>query len=180
MLSGEYFKNEDYAWGGLTLVFIYLPATHTMAALLGPKVAGKCSIEWGGVMATIGVIVLNVGFSVGSIGGSGIGLFIVLLGMGTVFLGCVLVNQQQTNEESISSAQSCGSSVLKHLLYPFLFIISPLIFLYIKFLRIIKSENKLIECQKKISSMGEAILEASPQYCLQMYIVLHTLDPSTS
>ena len=71
-LSGEYFKNEDYAWGGLTLVFIYLPATHTMAALMGPKVAGECSIEWGGVLATIGVIVLNMGFSVGSIGGSGI------------------------------------------------------------------------------------------------------------
>ena len=26
--------------------------------------------------------------------------------------------------------------------------------------------------------MGEAILEATPQYCLQLYIILHTLDPT--
>ena len=47
-----------------------------------------------------------------------------------------------------------------------------------KFLAIIKRDNKLLEHQMEMMSMGEAILEATPQYCLQLFIILHTLDPT--
>ena len=167
---------RDYYYGGLTLLFIYLPSSYTVAAVLGPVTAGWCSIRWGIVMIIVGPFVAPVvGVIVCEICGHiGQGMSI-LLGCGILFVGIILLAQQWRISKPKLSQQS---PILKFLLYPFLLIFSPLIFLYIKFLTIIKRENKMIESQKKIASIGEAILEASPQYCFQMYVVLHTLDPT--
>ena len=105
-----------------------------------------------------------------------IGWFFVVIGFGSFLLGLILVPEKWRNKRSIFG----WSFLLKFLLFPLIFSISPIIFLYIKFLKTFKNDNKMIECQRKIASMGEAILEASPQYCLQMYIVLRTLDPTPS
>ena len=170
--------DRDYYYGGLTLLFIYLPSSYTVAAVLGPKVTGWCSMGWGFVPMIVGSILWIEGLR-GCDACVIIGVSMAGLGIGTVVLGGVLVAEQWKN--ITSSQTSYGSKiVVKSMLYPILFIFSPLIFLYIKFLTIIKRDNKMIECQKKVASMGEAMLEASPQYCLQMYVVLHTLDPTWS
>ena len=171
--------DRDYYYGLLTLMFIYLPATFTIAAALGPKDAGKCAVIWGTVMMIIATESDTSDDSEDS-DMSSIEFILILGGLGTFLLGCVLIFQQWRNTTSIFSEMLSLSFLIKFLLFPFLFIFSPLIFLYIKFLTIIKRDSKMIENQKKIASMGEAILEASPQYCLQMYIVLHTLDPTWS
>ena len=168
----------DYYYGGLTLMFIYLPSSYTMAAVLGPGTAGLCSLVWGLVMAIVGIVMSVVG-SANDVYKT-IGLFMRLLGFGTFCLGVLLIAQQRKNLKSTLSQQTCGSFVLKFLLYPILFIFSPLIFVYIKFLTILKKDSKMVKSQKTFASMGEAILEAGPQCCLQMYVVLNTLDPSTS
>ena len=48
--------DRDYSYGLLTIVFIYLPSTYTMAAVFGPGMAGWFSGVWGFVMMIVGVV----------------------------------------------------------------------------------------------------------------------------
>ena len=109
-------------------------------------------------------------------------MLLQLLGGITVSIGLVLIYQQWGNNELKSSEETFGSvafnTILKFLLYPLLYLLSPIMFLYIKFLSIIKRENKMILYQKEMTSMAEAILEATPQYCLQLNIIIVTMAPT--
>ena len=170
--------NRNTYNGMLTIVFIYLPASFTNAAVLGSRTAGWCSFTWGAIILIVGgVLIAVMDESVVIL----VGLFSGLLGLPTCILGFVLIAHQRSQNETAQEQcrSGCGSFFLKFLFYPILFMFSPLIFLYIKFLAIIKRDSKIIDNQKKIFTTAEAILEASPQYWLQMYIILHTLDPST-
>ena len=175
--------DKDYYYGWFTLLFIYLPACFTMSAVLGPQVTGWCSIIWGAVMITIGISgdsEENCFEESDGIDMCYIKFYVMLEGVVTFLLGLILIFQQWKNTKAMCSQMCSGSFLMKLLLFPLLFIFSPLIFIYINFLTIIKRDSKMVENQKKIASFGEAILEASPQYCLQMYVILHQLDPSWS
>ena len=171
--------DKNIYFGILTLLFIYFPSSFTLAAVLGPSEAGRCSLTFGPIMIVGGSISMYFSYgSVEKILGWTIGLFFVLLGLGSLTLAGHLVFQRWKNKSQVSG-QSQGFR-LKLLLFPLMYILSPLIFLYIKLLSIFKRDNKLMDHQKKMISTGEAVLEASPQYCLQMFILLHTLDPTPS
>ena len=183
---------------------LYLPSSNIVAAVLGPWVAGWCSIGWGCVLVIMGYLEIEITndigyFFEGIFGSDGIryviGKFLVLLGFGILIPGFLLAAQHWRNMNILFSitqwrvikstmlkifARFFVTFLLKFLLFPVLFLLTPVIYLYIKFLTIIKRDSKMIQSQNKIVSMGEAILEASPQYCLQMYVVLCTLDPTTS
>ena len=64
------------------------------------------------------------------------------------------------------------------LIFPFLLILSPLFLLLIKFLAIVKPKNDLIQNQSRYCSLGESILEATPQLCLQLYVIFNSMSPS--
>ena len=167
--------DRDYIYGGLTLVFIYLPSCFTVATILGPYTSGWCSLMWGLGIGIIGFLLSFLHYANNMFEWI-LGWFFVVIGFATFLLGFVLIPQQWSKKKSTFGA----SFRKKFLFFPILVSISPLIFLYIKFLKIIKRDSKIIECQRKMASVGEAILEASPQYCLQMYVVLRTLDPTWS
>ena len=174
ILSGVYWFNVSGGYGLLTFSFLYFPSGFTVAAIFGPRVAGWCSIAWGTLVLLADIIqeyTTDAHWYVDD-------MLLLNGGVSMLLVGLVLIYQQWGNNESRSSkVEFCGSTTLnfvsKFLLFPFLFLLSPLIFLYIKFLSIIKRENKMIQCQKEMTSMAEALLEATPQYCLQLGIVIH-------
>ena len=69
---------------------------------------------------------------------------------------------------------SLWRNIGKILLFPILVAFSPAIFILIKLLAAFKNKNKLIVHQNRWCLTGESVLEATPQLCLQLYIVLRT------
>merc|ERR1719471_2127875 len=65
-------------------------------------------------------------------------------------------------------------------IYPILVLLSPLILLMIKIQSVLRPNHEFIKKQAKQASLGESILESTPQYCLQLYIVLKTWEASWS
>ena len=61
-----------------------------------------------------------------------------------------------------------------------LVVVSPAIFIIIKFVAIFKSGNTFLQTQATYGSRGEGILEAAPQLVLQLYIVMLSLKSSKS
>ena len=66
------------------------------------------------------------------------------------------------------------------LCFAVLYTLSPILFLMTKLMAVIRPENEFIINQSKVISMGEVILESTPQMCLQLYIILTTLTPNKS
>ena len=64
------------------------------------------------------------------------------------------------------------------LMFPFILLLSPILLVLIKFFAILKPKNDLIQSQSRYCSIGESIFEASPQLCLQLYVVFNSLSPS--
>lgn len=65
----------------------------------------------------------------------------------------------------------------KILLYPFLLASSPIIYIVMKFLPMVRN-SKLIQNMVKVASEGEVLFESAPQLTLQLYIVLSTFEPT--
>ena len=61
------------------------------------------------------------------------------------------------------------------LFYPFLVLVSPFIFLFIKFQSALRPNNEFIKAQAKFAAVGESMLEAAPQYGVQLFIILKIL-----
>ena len=170
----EFMKN-DYWFAITTLFFIYLPSVNVIATLYGPSSAGRVAVKMSLVTALVGGVLALIGYFVtspmSSPATSITGWFLVILSSG--FLGMGLVNM-------VSGDFDTGGKT--HLLHYIMFIplvsISPAIFIFIKFLAIFKTENKLLQSQATYGSRGEGILEAAPQFGLQIYIVMLTLNPT--
>ena len=64
------------------------------------------------------------------------------------------------------------------LVYPILYLLSPLIFLTIKFMYFLRPNNKFIRAQSKIASLGESIMESTAQLVLQLSIIFLTMSAS--
>ena len=72
-----------------------------------------------------------------------------------------------------------NTTVPHFLLYPVLIILSPWLMILVKF-RSIFPHNWFVKTQKLITSLGEAVWEASPQLTLQILIVLTTFTDGVS
>ena len=104
-----------------------------------------------------------------------IGWFLLCLGVPMLAMSLVLIFvQSEEGSEKIFSL----SFFLQFLLFPLLLPSVPIIFLVTKLLSVFKPKNKFIQSQATIGSRGEAILEASPQFVLQCYVVFITLTPT--
>ena len=152
----------------LTLLFIYLPSVNVIASLYGPKAAGRVAMCEGSILLVLGGIMVGLAHA-SSYSVSMIGWFLIFLGTSTTLLGCY------------NSTIGDGSLNLNR--YHFIFFLplmlfSPWIFVCIKFLAILKPNNKFVQSQSIYGSRGEAILEAAPQMILQLYGVLLSMKPS--
>ena len=158
----------DHWFSILTLFFIYLPSVNVIATLYGPETAGKVGMRMSLVMAFVGGIFAIVGYFVSSPATSMIGWFVIILGSG--ILGISLLHLGNGGD----------GECLHYFMFIPLVIFSPVIFIIIKFLAILKSGNTLLKSQSTWGTRGEVILEAAPQLGLQLYIVMLTLNPRKS
>ena len=158
-------------FASLTLAFIYLPSLNVIATLYGPLKAGLLGIVWGVVMFGLSftdswhVIMERV---------------LVFLGGGMFFLGLIMVAQSFKSLSVLRSLFSLSDFLISGFLFPLLLPLSPLIFICLKLISLLKPNNKLLKAQSKTGSRGESILESAPQFALQCYIVLLSLSPTWS
>ena len=107
------------------------------------------------------------------------GMFLVILGLGTGVIGITLRRRgiwlpfYGLFQISSKPSEVCS----KILLYPFLLALSPIIYIVLKFLPMVRN-SKLIQNMGKVASEGEVLFESAPQLTLQLYIILSTLDPN--
>ena len=161
----------NYWFSILTLLFIYLPSVNVIATLYGPKTAGVVAFVEGIAMVILGAVLSITGHFVPSPRAAIAGWFIICLGVSVIGLGWVNLWSGHDNDNTYS----------KYDRYHFLFFIpllicSPVIFIIIKLLAIIKANNQFIQSQSTYGSRGEAILEAAPQLGLQIYIILLSMS----
>ena len=132
-----------------------------------PASAGVVCLQMSLGMAVLGGVFALIGYIVSSKATSIMGWFVIILSSGFLGTGCV-------------NGAYGEYSLLHYIMFIPLVSISPAIFIAIKFLAIFKSGNTLLQSQATYGSRGEGILEAAPQLGLQLYIVLLSLDPTTS
>ena len=124
-------------------------------------------------MAIIGAVLATVGFYVPSPTTSVTGWFLMFFGGSTSGLGWI------SKQSGCNFDEYRDSPSLLHYIFFFpLLILTPVIFIFIKCLAIIKEETRLLKSQSSYGSRGEAIFEAAPQLGVQIYIALLTMKPS--
>merc|ERR1711911_554332 len=103
-------------------------------------------------------------------------LFLVSQGAAMSFMWMIM-NLAETLKEPWDEIGSFLSLLfLPGLFFPFLLPFSPLVFILIKIISIIKPNNHFLKAQSTLGGRGESILEAAPQFVLQCYIILSTLE----
>ena len=187
--DGTKFSCEEHntIFAQLTLTFIYLPSLHVLATLYGPKTAGVLGIVWGLLMVPLGLVILMLGQFSDPLTITFIIFSFMILGAAMVLIGLIMFmattqKMPQENKKSLyeclTSCLSLSFSLIIHGLFlPLLLLLSPLIFILLKFIAISKPSNRLLKAQSTIGSRGESILEAAPQFILQCYIIFLTLTP---
>ena len=165
---------HNYWYGVLTLVFIFAPSANVLVALLGPRTGGTFGAVWGGVMVILGlVLVIQV-----ANGDATLNIFGWIL----IFLGVIMVGIGLNNRASVQqwlTIPEAKGELSRNWMFlfvvPFIIAISPLIMMLIITLAILRPNSKFIQNQKKVCKFGEATLEATPQLCLQLYIIMKSL-----
>ena len=98
-----------------------------------------------------------------------LGQYLLWIPGAMIGLGCFLLGYTTTSATTL---------IFDVLCFIILYIFSPVLFLFIKLMLIIRPENEFIIKQTKMISRGEVILESTPQMCLQLYIIFTTLSAS--
>ena len=161
----------NYIFEILTLLFIYLPSVNVIATLYGPFKVGIIGTVVGLVILVPGVIMSIITGSVPSNPGLAFAAWSMLLfGCGIGITG--FINLTANGEEQ----GDVKVDIYHILLFIPLFACSPVIFIFIKMVAIIKGSNEFIQSQATYGSRGEAILEAAPQFALQLYIILLSMS----
>ena len=163
----------DYWFAILTLFFIYLPSVNVVSTLYGPKTAGMVGMKVSVGIAVVGGVLALIGYLISNPATSIIGWYALILSGGILAMGVM-------NYYSAENHIYLHISGIHYLLFIPIVVISPIIFVIIKFLAIFKCGNTFLQSQATYGSRGEGILEAAPQLCLQLYIILLSLNPSTN
>lgn len=183
-------REQHFIFSALTLTFIYLPAVNTIAAVIGPRRMAFLSIVGGfftGILGSTGGFLYAWYFELDTHNVYDENPVLVLmlfslflLGLGYFFLGWVLWASSKRRIFSCSHDNCFTERLFTTIFLVIIFPISPLIYLFIKLLAVFKSENKFIQAQSRLTTTGEAILEATPQFVLLLYVVMTTLSPTTT
>ena len=185
--EGLMFSCNNPMFASLTLLFVYLPSQNVLATLYGPRTAGGVGTAWGFLL------MISSSF-LGVLDFEAIGNCFLILGMAMAFWGLIGVSTLAKSQMKTPQDQDegkCKSRILNVLIFymkffslilsipgllcPFLLPFTPFIFIIIKFMGLIKPNNKLLKAQSTVGGRGESILEAAPQFGLQCYIMFLSL-----
>ena len=175
--SGGRFRcvKHDYWYGVLTFVFIFAPSANVLLALMGRVIGGAACMLWGVVMFIVGVVLRGVGQSV-SVTVVLLGNFIFFLGPILLFIGLVGAANDIKGGVRMTSKNNWQCVLLA----PIIILLSPLIIVITDAMALLRPDSEFIQRQKKLVKHGESLLEASPQLCLQLFVVMRTMNPSNN
>ena len=145
----------------LTIGCVFMPSSYVLSTICGTKISGPVGFVWGLIGCILSMIFLTeywfifFGFS-------------AILFLYSTFK---LFGKHKTN-------WSINSNCIFFLTtFPLFVLTSPLLFLWIKFVSVIKKDYKL-QIEKKYVSQSESMFEATPQLGLQLYILFLKREPS--
>ena len=170
-----------YWFGTFTLVFIFGPSVNVLAAILGPRTGGVLSLVWAIVMLLVsGTLAILEWTSI--IAGESVAVVKVMVSFLFSF-GIIMGLVGMVHAAPILSSRSqVWKEMKKHWIWlifcPLIIVSSPLILMLIMTLSLLRPESQFLRSQKKIAKSGESLLEATPQLCLQLFIILRTMNPS--
>ena len=176
---GDKYYCKDYAYGLLTLFFVYLPSCTVMSTIYGCSTTGIIASIWGDIFVVIGCVCWS--FSPTVEGGIS-AWFFGLVGISLIVIGSIgeAFGKEKCREKIERKHLTESKYLVKFFSFPFLLALSPLLMLYIKFQIFLRPTNKLVVNQNKIVCVAEGILEASPQLVLQLFIVLRRFQEPTT
>ena len=155
----------DYFSGILTILLLYLPSTYFISALFGPSKTKEFAKIWNPVFWGVGSIIFGILFS--DEGESARTVVYFLLGFGILIV--LMIGLYSIPYISTWTCRNFNSTFL----YPILLLISPLIYIYIKLMLSIKSnENELILHQNRYASFGKTLFGSTPLFCIHLYNML--------
>ena len=175
------------------MTFIYLPSLNFISALFGARRTSLTGVVIGFVAGFIGGVfyfgyAIHVDLDTHSVYNARhavlessnpvvhlLGLVLFFLGLGFFFLGWVLYASSKRKLFSFYYKNCFVERISMIMIIIFLLPISPIIFLIVKLMAIFKPNCPFIQAQARMGSRGEAVLEATPQFGLQLYVVLTTL-----
>ena len=172
-------------FGILTVIFILLPTPYIMSSIIGTIAGGYYGAVWGGLIGLSGYFLLDEDDGTGGV----LTLFLLVFGCGFFLIGLIRTatgfRKRDKTTESKNDFYKRRFSQIKNVwhiffIYPILILLAPLIFLLINLQALLRPENDFIKEQAKLSCLGESILEAAPQFCLQLFVVLSTWNASWS
>ena len=175
----------DPVFGILTLIFILLPTPYILSSIIGTIAGGYYGAVWGGSIGLSGYFLLDEDDKTGGV----LTLFLLVFGCGFFLIGLIRTSagfrKHDKSMESKNDFYKRRFSQIKNVwhiffIYPILILLAPFIFLLINLQALLRPENDFIKEQAKLSCLGESILEAAPQFCLQLYVVLSTWNASWS
>ena len=167
-------------FGFLTLLFIILPTPYIISSFIGPSGGGYFAVVWGGLVLLAGYFITD------EEGLEGISLVMMVFGFAFFLIGNIqnaagLIQRSKLETRKAFLKRRFTQFIkLWHLLliYPLLIPLAPFLLLFLKIQTLLRPDNEFIKQQEKLSSGGEAILEATPQFCLQLYIILTSWNAS--
>ena len=169
----------DPFYGILTLLFISLPTPFILSSIIGTIAGGYYGAVWGILIGLSGYFLRDEDDGTGGI----LTLFLLVFGFGFFFIGLIRNSTgYQKRDASTESRMEFFKRRVGHVkkvwhiffIYPFLVLVAPFIFLSINLQALLRPDNAFIKEQAKLSCLGESVLEATPQFCLQLYVVLST------
>ena len=95
----------------------------------------------------------------------------LILGSSMIVLGVSLQNSHNRPPQG-----NIPLKIIDLILFPILVPLSPMIFIFIKLLGVLKPKSQLLKHQSTVGSRAEALLESGPQLAVQLYIVLFRMS----
>lgn len=191
LLVREYLQNyHDKTYGEeswrswrfsiLTFAFIYMPSLNVITTTCGPSRAGKLGLIFGILMGIAGGLLAAFGLSAEETGSVDdiltpetwalVWLFLIL-GSSMILLGVSLQNSHNRPPQG-----NIPLKIIDLILFPILVSLSPIIFVFIKLLGVLKPKSQLLKHQSTVGSRAEALLESGPQLGVQLYVVLFRMS----
>ena len=175
--------HEQHYWFGIaTLMFIYTPSLNIISAFYGTKITGFVSNSLSVGSIILGVILSIIGILTNTSRVAMVGHPTWILGLMIFAIGNTMTYQHEPsfrlNFGILRSRKevSAATSFLHWLCFPILFVSSPVLFLVIRIIMVLKPNNEFVQNQSRVASKGESMLEATPQLGLQLFVVMTTLS----
>ena len=159
-------QEQNYWFGVVTLIFIYLPSFNVLSAFYGPPIAGAVGVVYGMLMVFLSVLSIAISAI------AYLGMLPEMIGWPFLIVGLCLTFLSKAKVRGNCSLLRENLGLLHFLFFPVVFIFSPVLFLSIKAFTILRPNDEMIKSQAKVVTQGETILESTPQLILQLYIVM--------